>query len=180
MRLSKHQAQVEMKLNMTPMIDVTFLLIIFFMLITDLSQQDLEELELPVAVQASRDEPDPTKVRPVVNVLASGAVIVKQVPLYDPALDDTGELERYLAEQAAFMIEQDDWEYLDPAQKSGPRVPDNPLLIRADKNTPFHRIQQIMALCGQENIRIWRVELAAAEDPLQAAEREAAERAGER
>ncbi len=42
MNLSKHQFD-ELEMNMTPMIDVVFLLIIFFMLITDMTQQDLED-----------------------------------------------------------------------------------------------------------------------------------------
>ena len=64
MNINKHDAETEMEMNMTPMIDVVFLLIIFFMIITDLTQQDLEELKLPVArAGASKDEPDPKVVR---------------------------------------------------------------------------------------------------------------------
>ena len=44
MKLNKHDPQTDMELDMTPMIDVVFLLIIFFMIITDLTQQDLEVL----------------------------------------------------------------------------------------------------------------------------------------
>ena len=39
MKLQKTDDQQEMEMNMTPMIDVVFLLIIFFMVITDLTQQ---------------------------------------------------------------------------------------------------------------------------------------------
>ena len=49
MNLAKHDPETEMEMNMTPMIDVVFLLIIFFMIITDMTQQDLEELTLPMA-----------------------------------------------------------------------------------------------------------------------------------
>ena len=44
MKLQKTDAQQEMEMNMTAMIDVVFLLIIFLMVITDLTQQDLEDL----------------------------------------------------------------------------------------------------------------------------------------
>lgn len=174
MNLNKHDAQTEMEMNMTPMIDVTFLLIIFFMIITDLTQQDLEELKLPVAMQAVPDEPDPSKVRPVVNVLSSGDIIVKRETLFSQEQGDTTRLERYLSDQASFMLQKGDWEYMNPEAQSGAKIPANPLLIRSDQNTPFNMIQKIMEICGKEGIRIWKLELAAAEDPEKAREREEA------
>ena len=39
--------QEDAKMDMTPMIDCVFLLMIFFVLVIDLSQQDLEDLILP-------------------------------------------------------------------------------------------------------------------------------------
>ena len=65
MNLSKHDPETEMDMDMTPMIDVVFLLIIFFMIITDLTQQDLEDLELPMAMHAVADKPDPDEWRPI-------------------------------------------------------------------------------------------------------------------
>ena len=167
MNLNKHDAQTEMEMNMTPMIDVVFLLIIFFMIITDLTQQDLEELKLPIAVQSVPDEPDPLKIRPVVNVLSNGEIIVKRETMYDSETDDTQRLERFLADQASFMLAgkyKDGWEWLDESRKKT-KIPGNPLLIRSDQNTPFNLIQKIMEICGKDGIRIWKLELAAAEDP---------------
>ena len=173
MKLNKHDSQTEMEMNMTPMIDVTFLLIIFFMIITDLTQQDLEELKLPIAMQAIADEPDPTKVRPVVNVLSTGEVIVKRETLYDPETEESTLLERYLADQAAFMLSKEgNWEYIEEGNPNSKRIPGNPLLIRSDQNTPFNMIQKIMEICGKEGIQIWKLELAAAEDPEKAKEEE--------
>ena len=59
MDINKHDPETEMEMNMTSMIDVVFLLIIFFMIITDLTQQDLEEMKLPKAMAAVPDNPDP-------------------------------------------------------------------------------------------------------------------------
>ena len=71
---------------MTPMIDVTFLLIIFFMIITDLTQQDLEELKLPVAVQsvARRAGPDEGRAARDQRALQTRSIIVKREHLLRP------------------------------------------------------------------------------------------------
>ncbi len=167
MNINKHDADVEMEMNMTPMIDVVFLLIIFFMIITDLTQQDLEELKLPVAVSAVEDKPDPKIVRPVMNILHTGEVIVKRETKYDPESEDLSKVEAFLADQARQMLAggyKKGWDYLNSEGKSGPKIPDNPLLIRADQNTPFKYIQRIMEVCGKKGIQIWKLELAAAED----------------
>jgi biopolymer transport protein ExbD len=167
MKINKSDAQTEMEMNMTPMIDVVFLLIIFFMIITDMSQQDLEELKLPSARAAVPDEPDPKKVRPVLNVPVSGNVIVKLERIYEPEKDgdDVSRLERYLLDQARLMRAAGDVKPLGPG--SSIMLPDNPVLIRADKNTEFKYVQKIMALCGKQEIQIWKVQLAAAEDKVE-------------
>ena len=46
----------DLEMNMTPMIDVVFLLIIFFMIVTEISQLVLEELQLPYSKIAKDDE----------------------------------------------------------------------------------------------------------------------------
>ena len=42
-------------------------------------------------------------------------------------------------------------------------LPDDPLLIRADKWTEMHYVAKIMQACGDKEILIWRVELAVGE-----------------
>ena len=139
---------------MTPMIDVVFLLIIFFMIITDLSQKELEVLKLPIAVMATEDKPNPEDNRPIINIRQDGTVIVKRETIYDPEEDNYEQLEQYLSQKAGFMDTELD-------EKLGKELPDDPILIRADENTPFKMVQKIMLLCGKEGIQIWKVELAA-------------------
>ncbi len=160
MKLNKHDPETEMDMDMTPMIDVVFLLIIFFMIITDMTQQDLEDLKLPVAKTAVADKPNPDEFRPVVNIIASGEIWVMGDQIYDPENDDEyGKLKAYLKMQSTLMEE----EPLDEAQPSGPQVKADPLLVRADQSTPFKHVQKVMELCGLEGIQIWKVQLAAAE-----------------
>ena len=168
MNLAKHDAETEMEMDMTPMIDVVFLLIIFFMIITDMTQQELEDLELPVAVTAVEDKPDPKEVRPIVNIMHDGTFIVKKETYFDPeAPDDYKKFAGYLADHAARMLRTSGpdkkWEYMNIEAQSGPKLPDDPLLIRADQVTEFRYIQKAMEQCGLEGVRIWKVELAAAQ-----------------
>jgi biopolymer transport protein ExbD len=162
MKLNKHDPKTEMEMNMTPMIDVVFLLIIFFMIITDMTQQDLEELKLPIAVEAVEDKPDPDEVRPVINIFWDGRMIVKRKELYDPEEDDEfRQIEGYLADQAQAMIGRRNRLGI-PAEVRA-EVPDGPLLVRADENSPFHFVQKIMEVCGRKGIQIWKLQLAAAQ-----------------
>jgi len=162
MNLNKHDAGTEMEMDMTPMIDVVFLLIIFFMIITDMTQQDLEELELPIAVEAVEDKPDPKEVRPVINILWSGKMIVKRQEYYDPETpDEYKQVSEYLSDQSRQMREKRKRDGEKPEVMES--VPDGPLLLRADENTPFHYIQKLMEICGKQGIQIWKIQLAAAQ-----------------
>jgi biopolymer transport protein ExbD len=153
MNLAKHDPETDMDMDMTPMIDVVFLLIIFFMVITDMTQQDLEELQLPVAQNAVADKPNPDEFRPIVNIKVDGSIWVKRRMYFDPENpDDYKELKGYLKDVADKMEK-------DAASK----LPDEALLIRADMNTPFKYVQKVMEQCGYKGIQIWKVQLAAAE-----------------
>ena len=60
-----------LRMNMTPMIDIVFQLIIFFMIVIDMSQKDLEALELPMSKTAVEDEPEEGRL--YVNINRSGS-----------------------------------------------------------------------------------------------------------
>jgi biopolymer transport protein ExbD len=158
MKLNKSDAQTDIALDMTPMIDVVFLLIIFFMVITDLSQQDLEDLELPTANSAMPDKPDPKVWRPILNVKHTGEMVIKRNKYFDPEIN-TGpkkyeELKVQLLQMANMMKKA-------PVGEGSTRlVPDEPLLIRADESTSFKFVQDIMEQCGDQAISIWKLQLA--------------------
>ena len=165
MNLSKHDPETDMDLNMTSMIDVVFLLIIFFMIITDLTQQDLEELELPVAKWATPDNPDPKEWRPIINIPYDGKMVVRGEKKYDPELDDSKsdpdeEIKFWITTVSKKMKKA----HFDPDAKTGPLIPDEALLIRADQSTSFKHIQKVMEFCGATNVQIWKIQLAASEE----------------
>ncbi|HJM57208.1 MAG TPA: biopolymer transporter ExbD [Planctomycetota bacterium] len=161
MNLSKHDPETEMEMNMTPMIDVVFLLIIFFMIITDMTQQDLEELVLPMAQFAREDKPDPDEYRPIINIQYDGKIIIKRETYYSPEEND-GDANPYegVKEWLAKTAKRMKKDFLTEGATTGPKVPDEPLLIRADISTPFKHIQKIMEFCGAAGVQIWKVQLA--------------------
>ena len=62
------KGSTEVEMDMTPMIDIVFLLIIFFMIVTELSNLDIVQLILPVADQATIKEPIPDSKVVTVNI----------------------------------------------------------------------------------------------------------------
>ena len=159
------QAQEKFDMDMTPMIDCVFLLMIFFVLVIDLSQKNLEDLILP---RAEFQEPDdsPDENRPIINVLQNGTIFYKGKIQYD-ALEDgknfkpiydmllnirrEGEIKKTLK----FKDEQ--------IGSRTVQLIDTPILIRADKWTEWHYIGEIMKQCSQPKIAFWKVELAMSE-----------------
>ncbi|MEQ8784905.1 MAG: biopolymer transporter ExbD [Pirellulaceae bacterium] len=57
MRLSKRKRPTGAKMDMTPMIDITFLLLIFFISVTQVSKSERLALELPKAKGQENEEP---------------------------------------------------------------------------------------------------------------------------
>ena len=72
MRLSKHRRATIAEMDMTPMIDIVLLLIIFFMTVTQVSELNRERLELP-RLAGSEDQKQTTM---TINIDAAGQVLV--------------------------------------------------------------------------------------------------------
>ncbi|MEQ8765850.1 MAG: biopolymer transporter ExbD [Planctomycetota bacterium] len=137
----------DVDMNMTPMIDVVFNLIIFFMIVTDMTQQELEAIVLPLAYAAVEDKPDPNERRIIVNVDKNGSIKIKRKEYFiEP--DKLPQLAQYLRIAA------------DQSPKDEMGLPEKPILIRADQETEFWHVQEIMEVCGQQGIQIWKVNLA--------------------
>ncbi|PCJ54770.1 MAG: hypothetical protein COA70_03500 [Planctomycetota bacterium] len=202
----RREADTEIEIDMTPMIDMTFLLIIFFIIVNDMSQKDLEDLKLPIAMEAGHD--DPPDRRQVLNIrwFPAGGVpdyvkdrYAKELKIGIP--DDMEWSDIIWKGQILYYPNMDTQGRTDPIRKSRPdyywklaqtmevqwipyfekkmddqlkiMLPDDPVLLRADRNTPFKYLQKIMEVCTRENIMIWKVQFAASEDPSVVAAREA-------
>ena len=61
------QASEHVNPNLIPMIDIMFLLLLFFMLGADMGQRELESVRLPKAEQATKDSPEEKDHRLTIN-----------------------------------------------------------------------------------------------------------------
>lgn len=136
MRLPKNKARGSLEFNMTPMIDVTFLLIIFFLVSNQMAQQEsLMSLDLPIAESGDDLDPDDAAHRFTINVVADGNVMVA-----GEALDD----EQLGSRLAAQRAKDDKLE----------------VRIRTDRTVGYGRVKPILKECLKNDV--WKVTFAVA------------------
>ncbi len=120
MRLSKHRHGTNVEMDMTPMIDIVFLLIIFFMTVSQVSEVNRERLELPEL--AGSEEQKRSSL--TVNVDREGQVIVSGNPI------TSGELLAYVSRELAQVND-------DPSRLN--------VVIRADERGTSRAVNRIVS-----------------------------------
>ena len=134
----KHKPKIG-DLNMTPMIDVVFLLITFFMLVSEITRQDeIEDLRLP-DVRASKPDDNPDPNRLVINIARDGKTYVGGSARSDKWIFDALAVEARLSRDATNKVSE--------------RV----VLIKADEQAEFRHVRKIIGWCVQKEIGIWRL-----------------------
>lgn len=122
MRIRDPDESDEPSISMTPMIDMVFQLLVFFMLATTFTDPERQiNVNLPVAESGSSEEKPPEEI--VINVLQDGTV-----RLGERVVDESG-LEAALAQAA-----QHD--------------KDTPVTIRGDRLVAHEHIVRVMDACG--------------------------------
>ncbi len=122
--------------NMTPMIDIVFLLIIFFILSSHFARQETQlELALPEAASGQEALVDETR-RVIVNVLPDG-----QLQLAGAAVD-AAELQKKIQ--------------FESQQVGG----DLEVRIRGDRLAPYRHVEPILVACARAGV--WKVAFAVA------------------
>lgn len=119
------QEQEETRVQMAPMIDMVFLLIIFFMTASHLSANKSKDLDIPVATHGVL--PKERSDRWTVNVTAEGAIFSGQKPV-------TVEV---LQKMVAKRLEQD---------------PELKVYLRADKTTPHREVKAVMTAMAEAGV----------------------------
>jgi biopolymer transport protein ExbD len=131
MKLPNHVDSSALRFNMTPMIDVVFLLIIFFLLSSHLARRESQvELSLPTATSGEEAWED-TVPRVTVNVLADGSILFGGRKVTVSELDS-----RLLAAR----------------QELGDRTE---MRVRADRDVAYRHISSILAATSRSGV--WNV-----------------------
>ena len=132
MRLPKAKDRGSLEFNMTPMIDVTFLLIIFFLLSSHLAQQEIQaELDLPAAASGKPSKEDDATRRITVNVLADGRMLLGS--------QEVG------ADELTRRIEFEGRQHQSKGQELEVR-------IRCARQAPYHFVEPIMLACARNGV----------------------------
>lgn len=122
MRVPRRERQAGARFNITPLIDVVFLLVIFFLVATHFAhQEEVEAVELPLA-ESVGNAPDVPR-RLTVSVLSDGSLFVKGRQV------DALEVEH--------LIQED----------TKNRSADYEVRIRADQSVPYKQVEPILLSC---------------------------------
>ena len=156
----------ESKLNMTPMIDIVFNLVTFFMLTLDLSRKELAALDLPRANKGVEDK-DPIaeaqrqaatsnasaqdvrndNTRFVINLLANGNIMLKgdEYPLSAASPAE---------QQKSLNLLRDKLKELtrNPALREKDGSSKVMVLVRGDRTTKWKYVQWVMQICAEQKI----------------------------
>jgi biopolymer transport protein ExbD len=159
-RKSKVGEQPEPKPDLTPMIDIVFNLIIFFMIVSELSNLTVEQLELSFASEAQDPPPANPKDKVLqVNVLPDGLVKINGAGYSDdPKLKDVHPSLKEFIENEAAGYEREEPDPNNPAL-SPSKMKVN---IRADKETMFKNVQQVFDAC--QKCGVYKTSLAATKE----------------
>jgi biopolymer transport protein ExbD len=128
MRVPTTIGRSEVGINLTPMIDVTFQLIIFFLISSHLSKQEAQ-MKLPLPVAESGEIPqDLSAKRLTLNVLADGSLILAGHHIHKAEL--AGRL------QEAAKLEGGKFE----------------VRIRGDRDVPYRSVEPVLTACAKAGL----------------------------
>jgi biopolymer transport protein ExbD len=172
-RRKAQSVKEDLIVNLVPMVDIMFLLLLFFMLGADMSQREQAELILPTASEIKENEKvkteeptttvniqhvDPPEGKCPIN--ASGgycraedhwAVVIRGREIPRATLRDQ------IKNEADASLEPD----VDP--QAGVRLSARKLIIRADKSAPYGDVNKIIEYAGTAGI--YKIEVGAAVPP---------------
>lgn len=121
-------------MDFTSMVDMVFLLIIFFLATSSLAELNRQQMNLP----QERGEPEAELVKPgfVVNVMGDGRMITngREVSLSEVLVQIDGEIAKLGGEAAS----------LD-------------LLVRAERNTPLQFVNVLAEELSSRGVRAWKL-----------------------
>lgn len=138
-KVSASELSQNEEMDLTSMIDVVFLLIIFFLCVTELADASKEKLTLPQARRAIEDQHEPGRM--VININKEGDVYIQRKKLDDIQLNEKLKEEKL----ASWDVNQ--------------KIPTRAILIRVDREAKFEDVKKVMTLCTFH--RLWKIAFAA-------------------
>jgi biopolymer transport protein ExbD len=151
--------------NLIPMIDIMFLLLLFFMLGADMGQRELEEVSLPKADQVKIPPPGTDKGSLTINAHHRLDVACKTYNQREVCRqDDHWKLaikgRDCTDPQTLALVLQTETASSRKADVQGRTVSDRVVMIRSDASAPYALAQRAMAVCAEQGI--YRIEVGAA------------------
>ena len=164
----KLSVQEEISPNLIPMVDIMFLLLLFFMLSADMGQRELEDVVLPKAMSVKEDKEakgGKDRDRMTVNVFHrpelkcgsynKGAVCREEnhwrVGVKGRDYSEPERLLNFLKKEAGTT----------GGDITAPKISERKVMIRADASAPYGLAQRAMNVCAKAGI--YKVEVGAAQ-----------------
>jgi biopolymer transport protein ExbD len=141
-RKQRRKPPAELRMNMTPMIDIVFQLIIFFMIVSEFQNMELEQITLPFALEAKEEAKDlPNRI--IINVTDKGDILMMR--------------RQYTIEELkALLIER-----ARTSPKDADGLPTIAVKLRADAECEYKYVQQVIVQCMRAYI--WKLSFGASE-----------------
>jgi biopolymer transport protein ExbD len=139
------------EMDLTSMIDVCFLLIAFFIMVTEVSKAEVVEIFLPHASHAKEDV-DPPDNRLIVNIDRKGEIYIKSENYGKPNVpENRTKIEIALAaysDEAGF-------------EEAPPNVSKLTVLVRADAHAEYRYVQCLMMMLSADKVKVQKINYSA-------------------
>jgi biopolymer transport protein ExbD len=165
----KPEVKEDISPNLIPMIDIMFLLLLFFMLGADMGQREKEELILANADKAKEEKKEAETGLTTINIhhqpdkgvvcpIADNGGICRDESHWKWAISGHDYTKDTIKPQLQILADLNLQATPDPVAKK--RLSERKVLIRADQNAPYGDVQKVIEYCG--NAGMYKVEIAAA------------------
>jgi len=152
--MAKKKKKVDIEsseMDLTSMIDVCFLLIAFFIMVTEVSKAEVVEIFLPHASHAKEDT-DPPDNRLIVNIDRKGEIHIKGQNYGKPNNKENKQkleidLQAY-SEEVGF-------------EEEGAKISKLTVLVRADAHAEYRYVQCLMMLLSAEKVKVQKINYSA-------------------